>query len=108
MTPTWYQGAIIASCGITAIEYMNRTQGFTSFLGALPWTWPLILFAQWGLFYCWRDAPNNMLVGWAVFFTVNTVLRMGNVLYVGEPVSPWVWLGTGLILAGAAVTRVGS
>jgi drug/metabolite transporter (DMT)-like permease len=41
------------------------------------------MIAQMGLFYGYKLAPSLLLAG-AVFTLINTILRVGNVLFIGE------------------------
>ncbi len=106
--PPWWVASIIANFAIASVEYLNRAGGFPDFGRALLVTSPLILAAQYGLFYSWRDAPSFMLA-WAFFTAGNGLLRLVSSQYlVGEGLSTLTLVGTSIIFAGAYVVKAGS
>lgn len=104
-TPPWWLASILANVCICAIEYLNRAGGFADFRHAVTTTGPLIILAQWGLFYAWRDAPS-MLLAWAFFTTGNAVLRLiSSHFAVGEELNWMVAAGVSLMFAGVCVLK---
>ncbi len=108
LVPTWWVASIVATLAITVIEYFNRAGGFSSFREALWITGPVILIAQWALFYTFRDAPS-LMIAWWVFTIGNSVLRLGNVhFFVGEPVNWRILVGVSFMLLGGYFVKTGS
>ena len=107
-TPPWWVASIIANFTIAGVEYLNRAGGFANFGDALLRTWPLIIVAQFGLFYAWRDAPSFMFA-WAFFTSGNLLLRLISTQFaVGEPLTLTTTLGVSLMFGGAYLVKVGS
>jgi len=96
----WIAVSLLTNLAVISVECLNRTS--PSLLFALSRTWPLIVLAQFGLWYSYRHAPS-LLMAWVVFTAGNSVLRLlatGNVL--GETFQTrWAILGAGLIACGA-------
>jgi len=104
---TWWMWAVVSNVTIMVIEYLNRTAGFVGPFDAFKITFPLILIAQIGLFYCWRDAPQ-MLLAWTVFTLGNCILRLISATwFVGEVPTLTTLVGVALIMAGGALVKVG-
>lgn len=98
----WWGWTLIANASITAVEFLNRTRGWSSPLEALPKTLPLIVIAQVGIFAGWRYAPS-LMVAWATFFVGNTLMRLASAHFlVGEEVSSGQLASVLLICCGAA------
>lgn len=96
----WIFHSLIANVAIMGTEYIYRTKHFDSFWNALPYMAIPVLIAQYSLFYLFRDSPTYLL-GWAVFFLGNGVLRVAISIYLGEPMSEQIIAGLLLIAAGA-------
>jgi hypothetical protein len=106
--PPWWAASILANVAIAGVEYLNRAGNFDTFGRALLTTGPLILAAQYGLFYSWRDAPSFMLA-WAFFTAGNGLIRLVSAQYmVGEGLNTLTLVGTSIIFAGAYVVKAGS
>lgn len=105
MLPLWVVHSFIANVAIMGIEYLYRAKSFSGFLPALPYIIIPILIAQYSLFYLFRESPTYLL-GWAVFFLGNGILRVGISLYLGEPMSEQIMAGLFLIAAGAFFLKV--
>ena len=103
----WWVASILANVCIATIEYMNRVGGFPDFGRAVMTTWPLIIIAQLGLFYAWRDAPSFMFA-WAFFALGNSILRVISAQYLIQEPSSWLTLtGVAVIFVGAALVKAG-
>lgn len=106
--PPWWIASIIANVTIAVIEYLNRAGGFASFGDALLRTGPIIIVAQFGLFYAWRDAPSFMFA-WAFFTSGNLLLRLISAQFaVGEPLTWTTTLGVSFMFGGAYLVKIGS
>ncbi len=106
---TWWVASIVSNVAIIAIEYLNRTRDFESFLHALPYTGVLIVIAQWALFQNWSGAPH-WLMAWVVFAVGNAVMRTAVVGITGtDGIGDWsmVLIGTATMLAGSLVLKQG-
>lgn len=104
----WWTASLLATVAIAAIEYLNRMAHYPNFFEALKHTGLLILVAQFGLFYAWRDAPSFMFA-WAFFVCGNVLLRLISTQYfVGEPLTLATSFGVALTLTGAYFIKVGS
>lgn len=105
----WLAASLLANVAINMIEFLNRRAGHDlNFLQQLQHTWWLILVAQFGLFYAYRDAAS-LMVAWTVFSSANCVMRLiSNHFFVGEPMSAMAWCGAGLMMAGMVVVRLGT
>ena len=103
--PIWILHSFIANAVIMGIEYIYRTKAFPDFTSALPYMLIPILIAQYSLFYLFREAPSYLL-GWAVFFLGNGVLRVAISIYLGEPMSEQIIGGLLLIGAGAFFMKI--
>lgn len=107
MIPTWVCWSLLANAMITFIEYVNRTGGYASFGAVLPHTGLLILIAQAGLFYAWRDA-SSMMLAWAVFTVGNSAMRLASVTFaVGEVPTPRTLVGICLMLLAVWLVKTG-
>ncbi len=103
----WWAWSILANVSITTIEYLNRTGDFAHPGQAFLRTGVLIVLAQCGLFYAWRDAPSFMFA-WAVFNFGNILLRLVSAhFFVGERLTLSVWVGVALIVLGGNLVRLG-
>ena len=108
LVPPWWVASIIANVVITAIEYLNRTGGYAAFREAIWHTLPLILVAQWALFYTFRDAPSLMMAWW-VFAIGSSGMRICNSHFLmGEPVDWRIGAGVVMMLAGGYLVKGGS
>ena len=100
----WWAFTLVAVAAVTVTEYMNRMAP-GSFWKILPYTLPLILTAQWGLFYSWNKAPTLLLAS-ATFSMTTAIFRLLNAhFFVGESLSVQAVLGVGLIIAGTYVVK---
>ncbi len=103
----WFVWSILSNLAIAVIEYLNRTGGFAHPGEAFLRTGWLIVVAQVGLFYAWRDAPSFM-VAWAMFTAGNIGLRVLSAHFlVGERLTMHVAFGIGLVLLGGHLVRQG-
>ncbi len=103
----WWSWSIVANLSIAIVEYFNRTAGWDHFGVALSRIGPLMLLAQCGLFYAWRDAPSFMYA-WAVFTLGNVGLRViSSHFFVGEKLTLTAGLGVSLIILGGHFVRMG-
>ncbi len=103
----WWIWSLVANFTIAIVEYLNRTGGYENFGVALLRTAPLILVAQCGLFYTWRDAPSFMFA-WAFFTAGNVGLRViSSHYFVGEKITLLAGLGVSLIILGGHFVRMG-
>jgi hypothetical protein len=104
----WVASSILSNVCIIATEYYNRA-AVGGWETALPKTAPLILIAQFCLFYSFNTAPH-WLVAWMVFTVGNSIMRVGAVrfFFAGE-VASWVTvcLGAATMLVGALVLKRG-
>lgn len=105
-TPPWWLASLVANGFIFALERINRSGGFESFSAAIVYTGPLVIAAQWGLFYAWRDAPS-LMAAWAFFTVGNLVLRIANSYTIGEPLNLGTWVGLSLMVLGMMMVRTG-
>lgn len=108
MIPGWAVASLLANVAIIAIEYLNRHWGgAVTYWGALRLTGPLIVLAQFGLWYTWRHCPH-LLAGWLVFTIGNSLIRLLMVsLYTHESFAWWTPAGIGLMICGAFVVKEG-
>lgn len=95
----WIVCLVGASCVIQVIEYLNRHYGAT-WVQTLMITGPLIVIAQFGLYYGWKYAPHVML-GWALFSLTNNIARLGVVHYFyRDQLTFWHIVGTLCMVIG--------
>ena len=73
----WVAALVAASAIIQCVEYLNRHLR-VGFMETLMLTAPLIVAAQFGLWFGWRHATHAMLA-WATFSLCNTLFRLGAV-----------------------------
>jgi multidrug transporter EmrE-like cation transporter len=103
----WIIWSVAANFAIAATEYLNRTGGYEHAGHAFLRTAPLILIAQVGLFYAWRDAPSFM-TAWATFTIGNIGLRVLSAHFiVGERMTLDVFFGIAMIVMGGHLVRQG-
>ena len=103
----WVAWSILANVAIAATEFLNRTGNYEHAGQAFAHTAGLIVLAQIGLFYAWRDAPT-FLTAWAVFTVGNIGLRLLSAHFlIGERLSLGVLIGVGLIVLGGHFVRNG-
>lgn len=102
----WWLWSWVAVAAIQYVENVNR-QAEGSFWQTLPATFLPIALAQIALFYTWRDCPK-MLIGWACFTAVNSVVRVLNATFlIGEPLNGTVLCGTTVVLLGGLMISFG-
>ena len=106
-TLPWWAAGIVANGAICAVEYFNRTQGATGWMGALRYTLPFIIIGQWALYRSWHGAPT-MIVAW-MFFTIgnNLVRLLSSYFLVGERFGWQVPLGCAVMFAGSYLVKMG-
>lgn len=103
----WILWSLLANVSITFLENLYRKGIYPDFLSALPYIIIPILLAQLGLFHSYKLAPS-LFMAWVVFFSINTVMRIGNNVYLGEPINTHIILGIVAIMAGAYLIKLGS
>lgn len=108
MIPWWVVASLMSNASIIVIEYLNReAQG--GWATVLPQTAPLIIAAQFCLFFAFRDAPSWMLA-WAVFSLGNSVMRVGAVHFLARgEIGSWNATIAGILVmtAGAFIVKTG-
>lgn len=106
----WIAASLLANVAIIATEYLNRgAPDGRNFLGQLLYTAPLILVAQFGLFYSWKHAPA-WFVAWIVFTVGNSIMRVVAVWYTHDfEVGSWALTLGGIMcmLAGSYIVKQG-
>lgn len=102
---TWWVGLVLADLAIMRIEYLNRVGDYGHFGAVLLDTWWLILIVQYGLFCGYKFAPTFMLA-WGVYFAMSVLLRFFTSYAVGEPTTWATFIGTAIIVVGAAVIKL--
>jgi len=109
MIPLWIATAMLANACIIATEFLNRNHSGT-WLTVLPTTAPLIIVAQFALFWTWNTAPS-WYAAWIVFTVGNSLTRaaaIASTSSAGEIASwPTVVLGVSIMLTGSAVLKLG-
>jgi len=100
----WILYSVIANVGIVVMENIYRRGLFADFFTALPYIIIPILIVQYGLFNSFRDAPS-LYMAWAVLTLVNTLFRVGNNLYIGEPFTASIIIGVVMMLAGTFLIK---
>lgn len=104
----WWAASLASNVCITRIEYLNRTLQAESWMQVLPYTWWLIIIAQWGLWNAWTGAPS-MLIAWVWFTAMNNVMRLASAQWaVGEPPSWLSILGSAMMFLAAWLVKEGS
>ena len=83
MIPAWIYWMLLANGSIMVLEYIYRAGTVTSFFSSLHILIIPIMLGQLGLFYGFRLAPSLIFAG-IVFTIMNAVLRIINVLVLGE------------------------
>lgn len=104
----WWIASVIANAAIIATEHLNR-HADGSWLSVLPQTLPLIIIAQWCLFYSFNSAPH-WLIAWMVFSVGNSIMRVAAVsLFSTDAVGSWplVCLAVGIMLSASLVLKTG-
>ena len=101
----WILWIVLSNVSVTYLEWVYRTAKYTSFTESLPYIILPILVTQLGLFYGFRNAPSLFLCA-AVFTTINTLLRVATVLYIGEKMLLVNWLGVVLLFLGVMLLKV--
>jgi drug/metabolite transporter (DMT)-like permease len=100
----WVLWIVLSNVSVTYLEWAYRTAKYPSFIESLPHIIVPILVTQVGLFYGFRQAPSMFLCA-AVFTTINTVLRVATVLYLGEKMLLVNWIGVGLLFIGVVLLK---
>ena len=103
----WWIASILANVAIAAVEYCNRMSGVhdSNLWDTLKMTAPMILIAQIGLYFAWRDAPS-MMFAWAFFSVGNSLIRLASTYFlVGEPVGWLTVAGVSLMFGGALLVK---
>lgn len=107
---TWPFWLLLAGVALIGVEFVNRTAPSNgTWFDVLPITAPLVVFAQLGLYYGYRDAPSWYLA-WVVFALGTQVFRAGSVaLTAPGEVSSWpsVALGIGVVFTGGWLVKRG-
>lgn len=101
----WILWIVLSNVSVTYLEWAYRTAKYASFTESLPYIIVPILVTQLGLFYGFRNAPSLFLCA-AVFTTINTLLRVATVLYIGERMLAVNWLGVALLFVGVLLLKV--
>jgi len=100
----WIAYSVLANVGIVFMENVYRRGVYTDFWSALPYIIVPILIVQYGLFNSFRDAPS-LFMAWAVLTVVNTLFRVANNWYIGEPFTFAIIAGVSLMLVGAFLIK---
>lgn len=100
----WILWIVLSNVSVTYLEWVYRTGKYPSFIESLPYIILPILVTQLGLFYGFKQAPSLFLCA-AVFTTINTVLRVATVLYIGEQMQPINWLGVMFLFIGVVLLK---
>ena len=103
----WILWSILANISITFLENTYRKGVHMDFVSALPYVIVPILLAQWGLFNSYRSA-HSLFTAWIVFFSINTLMRVGNNIYLGEPLNVHIVVGLVAIMVGAYLIKMGT
>lgn len=91
---------------IQVIEYLNRTRG-GGFFNVLLWTGPLIMGAQYLLYYGWHHA-KTAIGAWVAFSLLCALMRLVAVyLFYPEKLNARQVVGTLVIMLGAWVSTRG-
>lgn len=101
----WILWIVLSNVSVTYLEWVYRTSKYESFISSLPYIIIPILITQLGLFYGFRQAPNLLLCA-AVFTTINTILRISTVLYIGEQMLTVNWIGVALLFVGVMLIKI--
>jgi len=89
----WIVWSLVANVSVMSLEFVNRSNYFGTFLKGLPYTIWLIMLAQIGLYYCFRDAPSYM-TAWAVFTVGNAIIRViSNSVLLNEQLNWMIGIG---------------
>lgn len=104
----WWSYLLVANVAVFILEYLYRIGHFTSFATSLPYTLPLVLITQWGLFYGFRatDGAHSLFVAGTTFAMVNVGFRLVNSLYIGEIPNGYNWLGIVCLVTALLLLRV--
>lgn len=101
----WWQWLVLSNVAIAVVEYLYRKGVYDSFLQSVPIIIVPVLVGQVGLFYGFRSAPSLIVAG-ITFSVVNSLLRMGNTLVLGERLSVYQVLAVILMLVASQVARM--
>lgn len=101
----WILWIVLSNISVTYLEWAYRTAKYDGFFTSLPYIIVPILFTQLGLFYGFRQAPSLFLCA-AVFTTINTLMRIATVIYIGEKMLLINWIGVGVLFLGVLLLKV--
>lgn len=101
----WILWIVLSNISVTYLEWAYRTAKYPEFFTSLPYIIIPILCTQLGLFYGFRQAPSLFLCA-AVFTTINTLMRVATVIYLGEKMLLINWLGVAVLFAGVMMLKV--
>ncbi len=105
---TWWIASLISNLAIICTEYLNRTST-GNWVSVLPYTFPLIILAQWCLFRSFNGAPNWMMA-WMVFTVGNSIMRVAAInVMAGHEIASWPFAITGVsvMIGGAFLLKSG-
>lgn len=103
----WYIHLLIANGAIFCLEYIYRAGHYTNFFSSLVLTLPLILIAQYSLFYGFRvTGATTLFLAGAVFTLVNVAMRIINSFVLGEIPNGYNWAGILLLIVAVTLLRI--
>lgn len=79
----WIAWLLLSNVSIFWLEYVYRSAKYGSFFHAIPYIAIPVLVSQAGLYYGFRLGPSLIVVG-ITFTIINVLLRMVNVVRLGE------------------------
>lgn len=102
---TWWHWLLVSNTAIAVVEYMYRKGSYDSFIVSLPYIAIPVLLGQVGLFYGFRHAPSLVIAG-VTFSIINSLLRVGNTLLLGERLGMYQVIALLLMIAASFVARM--
>ncbi len=101
----WIVWLLVANASVFWLEYIYRSAKYGSFFDALPYIIVPVLVSQLGLYQGFRYAPSLILAG-IVFTLVNVILRMVNVVRLGEHLGLYQVLALLLMVVASILAKM--
>jgi len=102
---TWIAWLLVSNASIFWLEHVYRSARYDSFFHALPYIIVPIVVSQAGLFYSFRLGPSLVVVGIA-FTIINVLLRMINVVRLGEHLGLYQVLALLLMVVAGLLSKM--
>ena len=101
----WIAWLLVSNASIFWLEHAYRSSRYDSFFQALPYIIVPVVISQAGLFYSFRLGPSLIIVGIA-FTIINVLLRMINVIRLGEHLGLYQVLALLLMVVAAWLSKM--